>query len=140
MCHFWISINSFLFTQVYCSQLDLFFEVKVVKQATSCVVIFLACDKFFSLAICSHVIFHSLMKKVASFDHDILVFLTFESIRLHICITTSGSFEISTWVLFIFLMQSVNGEEFWMLLHSPQSSFLCWIHTANYSCFLANVF
>ena len=38
--------------------------------------------------------------------------LSLYSIRLSICITTCRSFALSTWVLFILLMQSVNNTQF----------------------------
>ena len=60
---FWISIESLLFTEIYCNQLVEFFKVYIIKQAASSLFIFLTCINFSNVAICSCIIFYWLIKK-----------------------------------------------------------------------------
>ena len=52
------------------------------------------------------------------FNDVFLLLLSFYFIKLCIGITTSGSFELSTFKLFISLIQSVNGERFLNIAYS----------------------
>ena len=70
----WICIKWFVLTYIYGYHIIIVFEIIIVQETTSCVIICLTCWNFSNFMMYCHTTFNWLIKNVFSITHNILFF------------------------------------------------------------------